>query len=109
MIVDLDIEHQRFPFPDNTFDFVLFLEVIEHLITGPTRVLQELARVLKPGGILVLTTDNSNSLYKPSGPGSGNRTVYWPYNDSLVRRPPQQGISRFTKSGSFLPEQVSLQ
>ena len=45
-------------FPDAAFDAVLFSEVVEHL-TMPERVLDEINRVLKPGGKLVLSTPNS--------------------------------------------------
>jgi 2-polyprenyl-3-methyl-5-hydroxy-6-metoxy-1,4-benzoquinol methylase len=45
------------PFLANTFDVVISSEVIEH--TGdPRRAVVELGRVLKPGGILVLTCPN---------------------------------------------------
>lgn len=43
------------PFPDNAFDAVASCEVIEHL-AEPERMLSEVKRVLKPGGIFVLTT-----------------------------------------------------
>jgi SAM-dependent methyltransferase len=43
------------PFRDQQFATVLFGEVLEHL-PDPDSVLQELARVLEPGGRLVLTT-----------------------------------------------------
>lgn len=43
------------PFPDHRFETILFGEVLEHL-PDPQSVLQELARVLAPGGRLVLTT-----------------------------------------------------
>ncbi|MHC1704353.1 MAG: class I SAM-dependent methyltransferase [Tenuifilaceae bacterium] len=45
------------PFPDNTFDFVVSSEVIEH-VPDPYKAIQELYRVLKPGGTIVLTTPN---------------------------------------------------
>src|SRR5450432_3465868 len=45
------------PFSGNSFDVVVSSEVIEH--TGdPRRAVAELSRVLKPGGILVLTCPN---------------------------------------------------
>jgi 2-polyprenyl-3-methyl-5-hydroxy-6-metoxy-1,4-benzoquinol methylase len=45
------------PFPDDYFDVVVSSEVIEHT-TAPTRALFEFARVLKPGGVLIVTTPN---------------------------------------------------
>lgn len=43
------------PLEDATFDFVLCTEVLEHVI-DPGRVLSELARVLSPGGLILVTT-----------------------------------------------------
>lgn len=47
------------PFKSNTFDKVIMSEVIEH-VESEGRVLSEIYRVLKPKGILVLTTCNIN-------------------------------------------------
>lgn len=43
------------PFPDATFDVVVSLANIEHL-ENPEEVVKEIARVLKRGGVLLLTT-----------------------------------------------------
>jgi len=48
---------QGLPYPSESFDVVLLVEVIEHLENHRTAI-GELARVLKPGGILILTTPN---------------------------------------------------
>lgn len=45
------------PFQDNTFDVVISSEVIEH-VPDPFKAIQELFRVLKPGGTMILTTPN---------------------------------------------------
>lgn len=45
------------PFRPASFDLVLMLEVIEHLPDIP-HALREIARVLKPGGIAILSTPN---------------------------------------------------
>ena len=44
----------RIPVPDNSFDAVIFSQVMEHL-PEPLAVLQELHRILKPGGRLFYT------------------------------------------------------
>lgn len=45
----------RLPFPSNVFGCVLCTEVLEHLLT-PQAAIDEFHRVLRPGGMLVLTT-----------------------------------------------------
>jgi len=45
-------------FPDNSFDCVTFLECIEH-VPAPQSYLEEIYRILKPGGTLVLSTPNA--------------------------------------------------
>ena len=45
------------PLPDNSFDVVLSFQVIEHIVDD-TLFLEELHRILKPGGKLYLTTPN---------------------------------------------------
>jgi 2-polyprenyl-3-methyl-5-hydroxy-6-metoxy-1,4-benzoquinol methylase len=42
---------------DNTFDVAICLEVIEHIVTAEL-LLQEIFRVLKPGGFLLISTPN---------------------------------------------------
>jgi len=52
---------ENLPFPDYAFDRVLAREVIEHVISSRT-MLKEIHRVLRPGGIAVVTTENEESL-----------------------------------------------
>jgi len=56
-ILDCDLDVDPFPFADQTFDLVLFTEVIEHL-HNPLHALSEIRRVLKRGGWLILSTPN---------------------------------------------------
>ncbi|WP_295883517.1 methyltransferase domain-containing protein [uncultured Thiohalocapsa sp.] len=56
MIHDLNAE-PRLPFADRTFDAVVCTVSVEYL-TDPLRVFRELARVLTPGGIAVMTFSN---------------------------------------------------
>lgn len=53
------------PFSDGSFDAVVSLQVIEHLHT-PLEFLAECARVLVPGGLLILATPNRLT-FSPDG------------------------------------------
>ena len=52
--LDVVSDIARLPFADHTFDAVLCSEVLEH-VPAPIAVLGELARVLRPGGTLLVT------------------------------------------------------
>lgn len=61
---NLDPEHfrygnveERIPYENNKFDCVVMLEVIEHL-ANVDNACQEIKRVLKPGGVLLMSTPN---------------------------------------------------
>ena len=47
---------------DDTFDIVLFTEVIEHLAFNPVAMWREIYRVMKPGARVVVTTPNYYAL-----------------------------------------------
>ena len=53
--------NERFPFEDAAFDYVVLCEAIEHL-ESPWHVARETARILRPGGKVVLSTPNTLSL-----------------------------------------------
>ncbi|HEY8240258.1 MAG TPA: class I SAM-dependent methyltransferase [Kiritimatiellia bacterium] len=53
--------NQAIPLPDNSYDAVVSIEVLEHL-ENHVRFMQEVVRVTKPGGLIVLTTPNVLSL-----------------------------------------------
>jgi SAM-dependent methyltransferase len=52
---------ESLPFRDAEFDLVLSTQVIEHVLDAPAAV-RELARVLRPGGALVISTDNERNV-----------------------------------------------
>jgi methionine biosynthesis protein MetW len=53
----LDIDEEKFPFEDESFDIIYCGEIIEHLF-NPDRLLEEIRRTLKPGGRCIITTPN---------------------------------------------------
>jgi SAM-dependent methyltransferase len=57
-----NIEQGAFPYEDGRFDCVLFCEILEHLLMSPDRAVAEMARIVKPGGFLIISTPNATRL-----------------------------------------------
>jgi SAM-dependent methyltransferase len=64
------------PFPDGAFEFAFCIEVLEH-VPNPYGTLGEIHRVLKPGGVLVLSVPNPYHF----------KEIVW----NLLRIPDRQG------------------
>jgi SAM-dependent methyltransferase len=60
--VNLDME--PLPFVDESYDLVLFCEILEHLRLRPISALQQVQRVLRPGGHLLLSVPNITPLMR---------------------------------------------
>lgn len=60
--VDFEADVSDMPFEDGSYDLVLNTQVLEH-VRNPGKVVRELGRVLKPGGLLILTTPQSSPLH----------------------------------------------
>lgn len=60
---EIDFEKDKLPYNDNTFDYVFFCAVIEHLYDA-NLILQEIFRVLKKNGILIIITPNFSLCYR---------------------------------------------
>jgi 2-polyprenyl-6-hydroxyphenyl methylase/3-demethylubiquinone-9 3-methyltransferase len=52
---------ENLPYPDNHFDAVVCVDVLEH-VADLAKVLAEVARVLKPGGLFLYDTINRNPI-----------------------------------------------
>jgi glycosyltransferase involved in cell wall biosynthesis/SAM-dependent methyltransferase len=78
---NVDVERDRFPYPDAHFDVALCCELIEHLAEDPMHMLLELNRVLKWAGLLVLTTPNIASAFSIREALAGSSPyIYGSYN-----------------------------
>ena len=56
-VEDVDLERELLPHADASFDRIVATEILEHLAT-PALFLSECWRVLRPGGVLYVTTPN---------------------------------------------------
>jgi SAM-dependent methyltransferase len=61
-VVECNVETERLPFVDESFDAVVFNELFEHLRINPIFTLTEVLRIMRPDGILTLSTPNLRSL-----------------------------------------------
>lgn len=73
----LDVEKNPLPFPDESFDGVLFTEVLEHVaFVAPTEILRQIRRVLKPNAVMLLTTPNVCNLANILALAKG-KNIFW--------------------------------
>jgi SAM-dependent methyltransferase len=80
--VDADI--RALPFPDGSFDTITCFEAIEHL-ENPDDAFDEFARVLRPGGILFVSSPNRD-VYTPGNPHHFSEYVPAEFDGALRRR-----------------------
>lgn len=64
------------PVADGSFDVVLCTEVLEH-VPEPIRVVREMGRVLRPGGIAVITAPLGSGLHQEPHHYYGGYTPWW--------------------------------
>ena len=60
---ECDLENEKIPYPDNTFEIIYSKSVIEHVYNAEN-FLSESLRVLKPGGVFIVLTPDWESNYK---------------------------------------------
>jgi 2-polyprenyl-3-methyl-5-hydroxy-6-metoxy-1,4-benzoquinol methylase len=75
-----NLEQTPYPLAAESADVVLLTEVLEHLRDYPARAMDEARRVLRPGGVLLLTTPNAAALRRRVQLLLG-RSVYTPLHD----------------------------
>jgi len=90
------------PFRDEEFDTVLFLETLEH-IARPAWLVAELSRVLKPAGIMILTTPNV--LWEPIHAFAAITGLH--HSEGPHRFVPMKKIYKTLKDAHFSVERVA--
>lgn len=82
--IDLVCDIAAIPESDSSFDAILCSEVLEH-IPNPTRALDEFARLLKPGGKLILTAPFASMVHLAPYYYCTGFSHYW-YEHHLIER-----------------------
>jgi 2-polyprenyl-3-methyl-5-hydroxy-6-metoxy-1,4-benzoquinol methylase len=81
--LEADLSKEPIPYSENKFDVILFSETLEHLNFHPADLFKEISRVLKPGGLVIITTPNlirANNVFKMIIGRSINHEIERKYN-----------------------------
>ncbi len=103
------VSAEKLPYADATFDLATCISVLEHIPPGNDGLaLLEIARVLKPGGHLILTFDVSpdKPLQKGENPFPANpRRFRYPFTHAAVEKlfQPLQSLFEFSPSTLITP------
>jgi len=110
-VFKIDIENENLPFPSNTFDIIISFEVLEHLI-HPELFITEMLRVVKPGGLVLMTTPNLCSFASRVRMLFGGRPVAMAADSTHLRFYRKKDIARlfrqFEEKARFLPTGFSV-
>lgn len=80
---------QELPFADGVFGVVIIKHVVEHL-PRPEKAINEIGRVMAPGGTLILSTPNLGSLLKP---WKGERWIGYQDPTHISLKPPEEWLA----------------
>ena len=89
---------EELPFADNSFDVVIIKHIVEHL-PSPEKAIVEIGRVIAPGGVLILSTPNLDSLLKP---WKGENWIGYQDPTHISLHPPKTWLDWIQKSGFSL-------
>lgn len=74
--IDYVCDATAIPVDAATFDAVVCTEMLEH-VTHPVRVVEEFARILRPGGVLLLSAPLGSGIHQEPYHYYGGFTPYW--------------------------------
>ncbi|MDQ6964253.1 MAG: class I SAM-dependent methyltransferase, partial [Mariprofundales bacterium] len=92
------LEIEQAPFEDGFFDAVILSQTIEHFTYSPRHALQELIRVVRPGGYLLIDAPNISSFHNISRLVRG-KSVHWGMAEHYLKQEPMvvNGIPFFDR------------
>ncbi|MGA2297763.1 MAG: glycosyltransferase, partial [FCB group bacterium] len=74
--IDIESDIDNIPLPDNYADVILCTEVLEH-VPHPIKAVAEMARILKPGGLMLITAPLGSGLHQLPYHYYGGYTPSW--------------------------------
>jgi len=86
---------ETLPFADQSFDVVIIKHIVEHL-PHPSKAISEIGRVIAPGGILILSTPNLDSLLRP---WKGDRWIGYQDPTHISLKSPATWLDWIERSG----------
>lgn len=95
--IDIVSDITEIPVPDQTFDAVLCTEVLEH-VPNPNKALEELVRITKRGGVLILTAPFCSLTHMAPYHFCTGFNKYW-YEENLKKCGCE--IEECTRNGDF--------
>ena len=107
----------KIPFENDSFDVVIFTEVFEHLFVEPSKVFNELSRILKKNGILIFGTPNYASLINrikllfginPQAPMENMAKTEWVHGHGHVREYTMRECISILRNNGFLIKEASF-
>jgi len=93
-----DAERDFFPYPSAHFWTVLCCELLEHLAQDPMHMMEQIHRIVRPGGYLVLTTPNIAALRSAAAVLQGHHPMLYP---AYMRDPCEQRHAR-----EYTPDEI---
>jgi SAM-dependent methyltransferase len=94
IVHSINIEHDRFPFADESMDVLMANQVLEH-IKEVFWIFHEVSRSLKVGGHFIVGVPNLASLHNRVLLGLGRQPTAIQVNSAHVRGYTKQGLMRF--------------
>lgn len=97
----LKVDAQKLPFKEGTFDYVLLLDVIEHIEDDAGTIL-EAKRVLRPGGHIIVTTPALQFIWSEHDTAQGHYRRYVRRRIRSLATKSRMGIERISYFNFFL-------